>query len=178
MFLIYQNNSFCDDSKNVETTFFRGLSLSCCEHGSCVLSDKKLIKSNSTQIKIFLVNIILQNGVKQCTFYSTCDIVSRSNKVCEARQMSVNESINVSILSLSVPCDSPPLTISSTGCCSQSCWSWDDCLECSYDNYYLCVDQVRELAPISFQKVAWIQCVCWPFQELQMLVCQKQICVT
>lgn len=47
------------------------------------------------------------------------------------------------LVSLSVPCDSPPLDISSTGCCSQSCWSWDDCLECSYDNYYTCVDQVR-----------------------------------
>merc|ERR1712110_793698 len=47
-------------------------------------------------------------------------------------------------LSLSVPCDSPPLDISSTGCCSQSCWSWDDCLECSYDNYYLCVDQIGD----------------------------------
>ena len=46
--------------------------------------------------------------------------------------------------SLSVPCDQPPLDISSTGCCSQSCGSWDDCLECSYDNYYLCVDQVIE----------------------------------
>ena len=49
---------------------------------------------------------------------------------------------SVSSSSSSRPCPSPPLSPEDAGCCSSSCLSWDDCLECSYDNYFLCMDQV------------------------------------
>lgn len=40
------------------------------------------------------------------------------------------------------PCDEPPLAVDHVGCCSQACVSFDECLECSYDNYWYCIDQV------------------------------------
>ena len=117
-------------------------------------SDKKLINQIQHNTNNHTLKYCDQNGVKCCIFDIVCDILPCHTKVCLAAihiQMSVNESIKAcSILSLSVPCDSPPLDISSTGCCSQSCWSWDDCLECSYDNYYLCVDQVRGRKDLDF----------------------------
>ena len=41
------------------------------------------------------------------------------------------------------PCSAPPLTPGTSGCCSERCQSWDECLECAYDNYWLCIDQVN-----------------------------------
>jgi len=42
------------------------------------------------------------------------------------------------------PCPAPPLTPATTGCCSERCQSWDECLECAYENYWLCVDQLGD----------------------------------
>ena len=39
------------------------------------------------------------------------------------------------------PCRNPA---GETGCCSAGCTSWSDCLECAYDNYFLCVDQTGD----------------------------------
>merc|ERR1712241_1555452 len=55
------------------------------------------------------------------------------------------------------PCSAPPLTPATTGCCSDCCQSWDECHECAYDNYWLCIDQLgdtRQCTDVQYQEKA------------------------